>query len=130
MFDPDKVDHLTHEVFTCGDCWVLARTLHRKTGWDYIYASTENGGWAHVGVITPDGKVLDIEGLSDRERWSAQWGALSLLQTQEGIFEEVDPMWDDDWISSAVMSEEIAHDMIDFALSKNSAIMVLTEQKF
>lgn len=51
--------------FTCGDCHILARALHLRTGWP-IGVTTQNGEWdGHAFVVHPGGQGLDYDGLSD-----------------------------------------------------------------
>lgn len=116
-----ETDRLTHEMFTSGDCWVLARTLRARTGWDYVFAmnhlTDKEEGWSHAAVITPTGEVIDINGAhTDREEWGRGWGAERVLVTREPLhFDCLDPMWDDDYLSSEVASLEVADDLIGLA---------------
>lgn len=66
-------------AFTHGYCAELALAIHNHTGWPIVSA----GHWdddntfapgAHFGVFAPDGRVLDIEGLTEIIRWAGRWG--------------------------------------------------------
>ena len=56
-------------LYTHHHCEQLAWALHETTGWPYAAvtdgydANTGTHGWLHVGVCTPDGNVLDVEGV-------------------------------------------------------------------
>ncbi len=52
--------------FTCGDCHILARALHLRTGWPIGVTVDDFGEWfGHAFVVRPDGLALDVDGLSD-----------------------------------------------------------------
>jgi hypothetical protein len=54
------------ERFTCGDCHILARALHLRTGWPIGVTMVDNvGSSGHAFVVRPDGLALDYDGLSD-----------------------------------------------------------------
>lgn len=63
------------EAFTKGDCWALALALHSETGWNIVTISESSDPmwWSHVGVWTPAGTVLDIQGEWTAEEWFEQW---------------------------------------------------------
>lgn len=61
--------------FTEGDCHYLARALQKLTGWP-IYAFDSNyhdEGDLHAFVKTPDGRILDIEGLHTVAEFMENW---------------------------------------------------------
>lgn len=68
------------ERFTEGDCWLLAKRLHRITGWplcsfkfwDVEAERTVPGD--HGFVMVPDGRVLDIEGCVSKRKFAKKWG--------------------------------------------------------
>lgn len=76
---------LMHEAFTCGDCWLLARTLYeRYEGLSLCVLATpdedcpeifpEEYGWCHVMVRDPrSGHYLDIEGEHTFEDLTYAW---------------------------------------------------------
>lgn len=54
------------ELFGFAKCHLLASALHERTGWSFALVEQliDNAWeWAHVGVITPDGRMLDIHGV-------------------------------------------------------------------
>jgi hypothetical protein len=55
------------EDFTGGDCNHLAHRLHERLGWEPVIITTDGHGWTHVGVRSPEGYVIDAEGISDGE---------------------------------------------------------------
>lgn len=62
--------------FTDGDCHVLARAIHRLTGWTMasIYDPYMDGPNYHAFVLRPDGKALDVEGLHDPDALVSYYG--------------------------------------------------------
>ena len=74
------VDAVAVDAYTNGQCHALAVALHHATGWPLVWVGPEeccydidcaeyddDEGWClcqieHVGVLTPDGAFLDIEG--------------------------------------------------------------------
>ncbi|WP_147425369.1 hypothetical protein [Bailinhaonella thermotolerans] len=80
---PPEVDEHAVELFTRHSCRLLACALQERTGWPltilYPHHAPPGCTWRyHVGVRTPDGRFLDINGaadLADVERaWSAMYG--------------------------------------------------------
>lgn len=65
------------DVFTQGECGVLAWDLHERTGWPVVIASDGGDGttfgWTHAGVQRPDGLVVDVEGVHDWGDWLDAW---------------------------------------------------------
>ena len=67
------------ERYTNRHCGELAWSLHQATGWPLIASvdgydeATDRYGWNHMGVIRPDGMVLDVEGPHDLGDWADQW---------------------------------------------------------
>lgn len=66
--DPD--DSVTSHTFMKGACSYMAAELHKATGWPIvIYSDSKaaaDGYWqGHVVVKTPEGKYLDVSGVSD-----------------------------------------------------------------
>lgn len=92
------IDKNARHFFTHGPCQDLAVALGERTGWPIITVDHDQllddctdafrrgemnyrqarrllGGSPdhHSGVLTPDGRVLDIEGLHDRAAWVERW---------------------------------------------------------
>ncbi|MFF5115030.1 hypothetical protein [Streptosporangium sp. NPDC000509] len=61
---PGVVDDAAIELYGYGECAVLARAMHLRTGWPLALVETVERiyRWAHVGVLTPAGHLLDIHG--------------------------------------------------------------------
>lgn len=75
------------EAFNYGDCWQLSLVIHDMTGWRLVGVGVEGqddkGGyrdWCHIAVLTPDNKVLDINGLQTKEEVLKKW-TLSLWKS-------------------------------------------------
>lgn len=64
-FQESPLDEADVSDFTGGDCNHLAQRLHERLGWEPVIVTTDGHGWTHVGVRSPDGYVLDAEGISD-----------------------------------------------------------------
>jgi hypothetical protein len=78
---PGVIDAAARQVFTAGYCKELAAALYRLTGWPVISA----GYWEDDGELVPGAhfgvalgadpeRVLDIEGVHDRQDWAGRWG--------------------------------------------------------
>jgi hypothetical protein len=88
---PFKVTENTREAFTNGDCWALALAVRQLTGLPLVFSSPDPDGydedpeflWDHVAVTLPDGTVLDVDGIEERERWADSWGSFDLLITAD-----------------------------------------------
>lgn len=78
------------EAFTNGDCWALAIEIASMTDWDLVTLGAtmdHDDEWAHCAVLTPEGYVLDIEGLHHPEAALAQWGG-ELIDTEVSIIKD------------------------------------------
>ena len=66
--------------FTEGDCGILARAIHRKTGWPLVLVSPNGTGpieeidWDHMAVRAPDGRLIDAVGMSTEADFREYWG--------------------------------------------------------
>lgn len=68
------------EAFNYGDCWQLALAIHELTGWKMIGVGVEGqahkGGfrdWCHIAILTPENKILDINGIQSKEEVIKKW---------------------------------------------------------
>lgn len=63
------------EAFTQGDCWALATEVARVSGWTMVTlsATDDKEAWCHVAVWTPDGHILDIQGVWNPDEWANYW---------------------------------------------------------
>jgi hypothetical protein len=62
---PGVIDADAIELFGFAQCIVLASAMHERTGWSFALVEQlvdSEWKWAHVGVFTPVGRVLDIHG--------------------------------------------------------------------
>lgn len=64
-------DEYTIDTYTQGDCYILALALHRL-GLGELIAVTDGSpvldgrtSWTHMAVRTPEGYILDVDGLND-----------------------------------------------------------------
>ena len=64
-FQESPLDEADVSDFTGGDCNHLAQRLHERLGWEPVIVTADGHGWTHVGVRSPEGYVLDAEGISD-----------------------------------------------------------------
>lgn len=80
--DPTTIEQPAIDAFTLGWCWALAEALNKETGWSIVIKGYSEApfmfcgkpmdmdfikvtGWEHAYVQRPDGKVVDIHGVSD-----------------------------------------------------------------
>lgn len=78
---PGVVDDQAREMFLYAQCQLLALAVSEQAGWPLWVAEQQvpagTWSWAHVGVRTPAGRWLDIEGPRaprDVTAWLAGWG--------------------------------------------------------
>lgn len=64
--------------FTQGDCHILARRLHRLTGWP-LCAFGWGGPDLHAFVLMPDGRYLDIDGAQTEDELRERWKCTSAI---------------------------------------------------
>ena len=64
-------------AFANGDCGYLALALNEITGWDVVIITpieaVATDFWYHMGVLMPDGRILDIKGAWDRDVFFDLW---------------------------------------------------------
>lgn len=74
--------------FTEGDCGILARAIHRKTGWPMVIVSRDSSGsldeidWDHMAVRAPDGRLIDAVGMSTEGDFREAWGGAKSQLTE------------------------------------------------
>lgn len=63
------------EVYTEGECELLADALHALTKWPVVVVGDAGGvvGWVHAGVQSPTGQILDADGCHDPSDWLTAW---------------------------------------------------------
>lgn len=68
------------EAFNYGDCWQLAIAIHEMTDWKIVgvgvSGQSNRGGyrdWCHIAILTPDNKILDINGLQTKDEVLQKW---------------------------------------------------------
>lgn len=78
---PFSVDELTFDAFTYGDCWALAIEVNKITGWQIVAIGCDEQSrypenrrdWCHMANRTPEGKIIDITGISTPEETLEEW---------------------------------------------------------
>ena len=74
---PGRIDDQALEVFNYSQCAVLASALHDETGWPLLGIESRCPAgcwhWRHVGVRTPCGRFLDINGVRDYAEAERAW---------------------------------------------------------
>lgn len=85
-----------NEMFTGGDCGLLARELNKKTG-DPVHAvgirSKDTGEveWQHMTVKTSEGRFLDVTGIQPEANLIKAWTShIELQPDEELVIEEID----------------------------------------
>lgn len=105
------ISHLVR--FTDGDCWVLAHAINRLTGFP-VCTFCDDLGRAdyHVFVQLPDGRYLDIQGISTHEELIRRWGEGAILVWEEGELARLCPEWSSNgepaWPASPKIAERVA----------------------
>lgn len=94
--------------FVEGDCGILARTIHRKTGWPLVLVSTDGSrplmeiDWDHMAVRAPDGRLIDAVGMTTESDFKKTWGSKKqLTEISDEQWEVVHP-WSQQFKSSPV----------------------------
>lgn len=68
--------------FTQGDCHILARALHIRTGWPIGVTVERDGKWhGHAFIVCPDGRALDVNGLSDPDHLTDEYDGYRWVET-------------------------------------------------
>lgn len=129
---PGVIDDAAIEAYTNGGCWYLAWWLHELTGYpiaviggydpdlDYIDDSSPWHGysWVHVGVTTPEGLFLDINGPADMNDAMEQYLIYEDVYTEEQCLQELPAdqfvsviSFDPDLVDekTATLTESLAH---------------------
>lgn len=83
------------EEFTHHSCYLLAWELSGLSGWQMMAVAADQGDgttleldWVHVGVLTPSGDVLDVEGVRGVDEWLSHWGDdVSFMAAKEGALD-------------------------------------------
>jgi hypothetical protein len=84
---PGLVDDMARELFLYSQCHMLAMAVHELTGWPLWVAEQQYDSgawkWCHLGVQTPAGRWLDIDGpraATAVPAWLDRWGCPSRLR--------------------------------------------------
>ena len=79
-------------AFTEGDCWALALSVNKLTGWPLVFLCDESGDgehpagyWMHVMVKHPKGKWLDAHGLNTPKQIRKYWYTNSVYVTEDRV---------------------------------------------
>lgn len=74
------------EVFTAGDCWVLAYYLHALGGWPVFSIAPRDdlNYWEHVVIQLDDETYFDVTGPRDAKEMLELWGGSNYVYVLEG----------------------------------------------
>lgn len=102
-FDEDTIDS-----YTSGDCYILARVLHELGLGELVVVTDGADRWSHMAVRTPEGYILDVEGINDPSITLTNYGQ---SYSNGGLIEALDlatyERLTDDQAQSIVTSEEV-----------------------
>lgn len=101
--------------FTEGDCWLLARTLHRRYGWQTCAFHTRYSklGDLHAFVKLPNGRYLDVLGIWTAGAITREWTAQDIGPVDPALLTEWGPVLTS-W--SHRRARQIADRLHEFAL--------------
>lgn len=105
-----------NERFTEGDCHVLARAIHEITGWPMATFASGKYPVTHAFVAMPDGRYLDIEGVSTREELLAHWKEKEITHWDTvGALRAASSIWVDNptWPASERIAQKIAKRLVE-----------------
>jgi hypothetical protein len=94
-------DHDRH-LFTQGDCGLLARALHERTGWPMssFCHPDDSTPSLHAFVKTLAGMYLDVEGEKPYADFMSRWAVLSTIPTLPPWIMREDIPWPHGWEES------------------------------
>ncbi|AXV10061.1 hypothetical protein DVS28_b0291 (plasmid) [Euzebya pacifica] len=72
---PGVLDEQARAAFLLGGCGALAAAMHRAHGWPVVGLWATDDEPFHVGVLAPDGLVVDIDGAHTPQEWAMAYGA-------------------------------------------------------
>lgn len=83
-----------NEMFTEGDCGLLARELHKQNGYPVVAIGLRQTGqttsWQHMVVRTPENRFLDVTGIQTESSLKGAWSyRFSVRPDEEIVFEEL-----------------------------------------
>lgn len=88
----EKVSDLVR--FTEGDCHILARAIHQRTGWTFCTFDYKGSPDAHAFVQRPDGRYVDVQGVTDDVTMKKRWRATRIIAwTDFAAFAVEYPWW-------------------------------------
>lgn len=110
----------------------FADTVAARTGWPVVVASDGPdgvAGWAHAGVRTPDGFIIDVEGARTEEDWIDNWEVVvdmwgSDSDDYDGELAGVYPATDHGWTADGFFvphsedDQQRADEIVDAVLAK------------
>ncbi|TDE95069.1 hypothetical protein EXU48_09905 [Occultella glacieicola] len=87
-------------MFTGCSCHLLAAALAARTGWPIMLVADVDGrlGWFHAGVLTPQGRLLDIRGEHDEHDWLDEYGPIADAYGYDLQVEDYSYVYDGDCI--------------------------------
>lgn len=94
---PGVLDEVAIACFSQGQCHALALAVSERTGWPLVaLCDLDDGSVVHLGVRTPEGRILDAAGAHDPEAHCEAWdaeprevsAAQALALAEEGTWRE------------------------------------------
>lgn len=93
------------ERFTEGDCHILARAIHRATGWTFCTFDWKGLPDEHAFVRRPDGMLVDVEGVFTEPDYLAKWSHDRIMEWNDfDAFTAKHPTWAGHWCSYGLYS--------------------------
>lgn len=82
------------QAYTAGRCHVMAIALQRRIGGELVILTEELDPTClmHVGVLLPDGRVADVEGVMESRTWYAMWAEDSQIGARRTSIAELQEM--------------------------------------
>lgn len=91
--DDGEIDDGVVWYFTRGQCHALARAIYERTGWELAMLTEDEddliGYGHHVVCLTPQGDVVDIEGLRDPWEVEEEYGC-DLVRVGPEVLDDLD----------------------------------------
>lgn len=88
----DPVDDVIR--FTEGDCHILARAIHRRTGWTFCTFDYNGTPDTHAFVERPDGLFVDVQGVAAEDEMVKRWRCAHIRRWHDfSTFAKKFPWW-------------------------------------
>lgn len=87
---PGVLDEDARNAFLLGGCGALATAMHNEHGWPIVGLWATDDEPFHVGVLAPDGLVVDIDGAHPPDEWQMAYGGPDACDYEPLTAEETD----------------------------------------